>query len=161
MKALDKAQAAAAEFKTQAEKSKDKSEMANYYDLMAKIELEKGNYEGAVEYVEKTIPMYRYSPLTYPAGVLETQALAYFRSGKMDEAEDVLKKIQALTGGRYYYGNSYVRSYFMLGQIHEQKGEKAKAAELYKKFLELWKDADSGMPEVDDAKTKLKALMEM
>lgn len=158
MKALDKAQAAAAEFKTQAEESKDKSEISNYYDLIAKIELEKGNYTQAVEYVEKALSLYRYSPLTYPAGVLETQALAYFRSGNMDKAKEVFEKIQALTSGRYYFGNSYIKSYFMLGQIYEQKGDKIKAADLYRKFLELWKDADPGLSEIDEAKTKLKAL---
>jgi tetratricopeptide (TPR) repeat protein len=101
MKALDKAEALAAEFKSQAEQSKDKSEISSYYELMAKIELEKGNYPQAVEYVEKAIPLYRFSPLTHPAGILETQALAYFRSGKMDEAKEVFEKIQALTSGRY------------------------------------------------------------
>jgi tetratricopeptide (TPR) repeat protein len=161
MKALDKAQAAAAEFKTQAEESKDKREISNYYDLFAKIELEKGNYTQAVEYVEKALPLYSYSPLTYPAGVLETQALAYFRSGNMDKAKEVFEKIQALTSGRYYFGSSYVKSYFMLGQIYEQKGDKIKAADLYRKFLELWKDADPGLTEIDEAKTKLKTLTEI
>jgi hypothetical protein len=33
-----------------------------------------------------------------------------------------------------------------------------KAIEHYEKFLELWKDADSGIAEVEDAKKKIAAL---
>ena len=33
-----------------------------------------------------------------------------------------------------------------------QKGQKAKAIEHYEKFLNLWKDADPGFAEVEDAK---------
>jgi DNA-binding SARP family transcriptional activator len=39
-----------------------------------------------------------------------------------------------------------------LGKIYEQKGYKAKAIEHYEKFLTLWKDADPGIAEVDDAR---------
>ncbi len=39
--------------------------------------------------------------------------------------------------------------------MYEQKGWKGKAIEHYEKFLDLWKDADPGIAEVDDARERL------
>jgi DNA-binding SARP family transcriptional activator len=46
----------------------------------------------------------------------------------------------------------------MLGKIYEQRGYKGKAIENYEKFLNLWKDADPGIAEVEDAKDRLAEL---
>ena len=40
--------------------------------------------------------------------------------------------------------------------MYEEKGESAKAAAEYRKFLEYWKDADASHPELADAKKRLK-----
>ena len=92
------------------------------------------------------------------ASFMEPLALAYFRSGDLSNAREEYEKITSLTTGRTAYGDIYARSFYMLGKIHEQQGDKVKAAENYRKFLDLWKDADPGFPEVDDARTRLAAL---
>jgi tetratricopeptide (TPR) repeat protein len=66
-----------------------------------------------------------------------------------------------LTSGRMQYGDIYVKSFYMLGKIFEQQGQKAKAIEHYEKFLSLWKDADPGIAEVDDARKWLARLKEL
>jgi hypothetical protein len=46
----------------------------------------------------------------------------------------------------------------MLGKIYEQKGWQGKAIEQYEKFLDLRKDADPEIAEVEDARERLAEL---
>jgi cytochrome c-type biogenesis protein CcmH/NrfG len=64
----------------------------------------------------------------------------------------------SLTAGRLFFGDIYAKSFYMLGKIAEQQGQKAKAIEHYQKFLDLWKDADPGTPKVEDAKKRLAGI---
>jgi hypothetical protein len=60
--------------------------------------------------------------------------------------------------GRTYLGDIYAKSSYMLGRIAEQTIDRVKSCENYQKFLNLWKDADPGLPEVADAKKRLVGL---
>jgi len=47
---------------------------------------------------------------------------------------------------------------YLLGISYEKSGWNKKAIEKYEEFLEIWKDADPGIPEIEDAKERLKKL---
>ena len=47
-------------------------------------------------------------------------------------------------------------SLYLLAQAHEAKGDRASASEQYKKFLQLWKDADPDLPAVIHARKFLR-----
>jgi len=64
-------------------------------------------------------------------------------------------RISTLTTDRLGWGAIYSRSYYHLGQIAERHGDAARAREYYRKFLEIWKDADPGLLEVAEAKRRL------
>jgi cytochrome c-type biogenesis protein CcmH/NrfG len=55
-------------------------------------------------------------------------------------------------------GDIYAKSIYMLGKINEQQNDATKAIEHYENFLSLWKDADPGLVEVEDAQKRLAAL---
>ena len=47
---------------------------------------------------------------------------------------------------------------YWLGRAEEQRGDREAAARVYERFLEQWKDADSGLVLTRDATSRLAAL---
>jgi tetratricopeptide (TPR) repeat protein len=133
-------------------------------DLQGRIELERENYGLAIEYLERAkelVPGFNYSDyLDYGdyAWYLEALARSYLDSGNLEQAREEYELITTLHEGRYTRGDIYARSFYMLGKIAEEFGEKEKAKKQYTRFLEIWKDADPGLSEVEDAKKRLASL---
>ena len=51
-------------------------------------------------------------------------------------------------------------TYYRLGELHEARGERAKAAEYYGRFISLWKGADAPLqPRVTEARRRLQSLV--
>lgn len=129
--------------------------------LLGSVELGQQHWSQAIELLKTAagrLPHENNFPGEENALFLEKLALAYFGSGDFDKAGAEYGKIKALTTGRLSYGDIYARSFYMLGRIAEQNGDKASARESYGKFLALWKDADPSQPEVEDAKKRLAGL---
>lgn len=85
-------------------------------------------------------------------------SLAYYEVGNLEKAKEEYEKIISLSTGRLSYGDIYAKSFYMLGKLFEQKGWKGKAIEHYEKFLDLWKGADPGIADIEDAKKRLMSL---
>jgi tetratricopeptide (TPR) repeat protein len=85
-------------------------------------------------------------------------AMAYVQSGQIDEAIAEYERLTEFVPGERDWHLTHPIYYFQLAQLYEKKNMTAEAIEHYEKFLDLWKDADPGLPEVDDAKKRLAGL---
>jgi len=157
-KAMDKAQRTAAELKEMIDKGLFKKAIRYHHHLMGLLELEKKRYPQAIKYFESAVALESFGPRSKNADFLDSLALAHYQAGNLDKAAEIYGRIAALMTGRLGYGDVFARSFYMLGKIYEQKGEKARAIENYQKFLDLWKNADPGLPEPEDAGTRLAKL---
>jgi len=132
-----------------------------YHDLLeGMISLKNEDYSGAIERLTKAVELL---PCQYffdndHALFLNALALAYFKKGEWEKARQEYEKITRLTVGSFLYGDIYARSFHRLGMIYERLGDKVKAGENYQEFLDLWKDADPGQPEIAEAKKRFALL---
>jgi len=126
--------------------------------LLGRIAFGKGAYHEAVEKFEKALSFGYWDPDMYPTLILQALAEAYEGTGNIDKAQETYERISNATSERLIFGDIYARSFYHLGRIFEQRGKRYRAIEHYEKFLDLWKNADSGLPEIDDARARLAAL---
>ncbi len=112
-----------------------------------------GRYRDAIGEFEKI------DPPTRPASVEGLLAQSYLHEGMYEKAVTELERfLRYQNGSRIAHPHDGVRCFYWLGIAYEQSGWKDKAAKQYQTFLEIWKNADPGIPEVDDAKARLAKL---
>jgi tetratricopeptide (TPR) repeat protein len=156
------AQRAADQMKTEIEGWVRPKLMGTWYRLAGHIDLARNDVGQAVERFEQAVSLlpyqhdpdgdghaFYYSPL----------AFAHYLAGDMAKAQEWYENILALTTGRLDDGEFYAKSHFMLGKIHEQQGSTAEAVRYYRTFLDLWREADSTAPDIEEAKRALADLL--
>ena len=161
MKSVSQAQDVAAKLKASVEQAPNKKLSRYHHYLAGMIELEKKNYSGAIELFRLGLPLLNADAEEHRL-FAEAMGTAFDHLGDLNGARQEYQKIISSRfgslGGRLGYGDVYAKGYYHLGKISEQQGRTAEAAEHYRKFLELWKDADPGRPEVEDARRRLAAI---
>lgn len=144
---FEKAEKMAEALKKDIEK-KDKTMMRVYWQSLGAIELAKGNANKAVGYLEKDTSGFKFVLIK-----------AYLESGRLGEAVVKLEKVLSrYDENRISVPIWAVKAYYLLGLAYEKSGWNKKAIEKYEEFLDIWKNADPGIPEVEDAKERLKKL---
>jgi tetratricopeptide (TPR) repeat protein len=83
---------------------------------------------------------------------------AYRLNGNHEKARQTYERAINLTVGKLLFGDLWAKSHLRLGEVYEKLGNRAKAIEHTEKFLEMWKDADPGLPEVADARERVAKL---
>ncbi len=97
-------------------------------------------------------------PVDSDGGALEVRYLlaeAYLATGQADRAATMLEKVAGAGYERAFDPVSYVRSHYLLAQLAEQRGDAARAKQLYTRFLDYWSDGDMDRGWVEDARRKV------
>lgn len=135
-----------------------------YNWLRAEILIAEGSPDEAVEVYESIvyppIPSLRtddIGPDNMPF-LRDTLARAYLKKGDIDRAIAAYEKMIMFDPEGQDRRLIHPKHRYLLAKLYEEKGDAAKAIENYEKFLELWKDADPGLPELQDAKKRLDTL---
>jgi tetratricopeptide (TPR) repeat protein len=156
-KSISEASKTAEEMKKLLDSLLFRKRMRYYFNLMGIIELKKSNAPKAVTYFEQAVSLDPAPEIAKDASLFDWLGLGYFRNGDLDKAKQTYEKINSQLSSKWS-PDIYVKSFYWLGRVADEQGNKALAREHYQKFLDLWKDADPGIPEVEDAKKRLSAL---
>jgi serine/threonine protein kinase/tetratricopeptide (TPR) repeat protein len=98
----------------------------------AHIHLSRGETDDAIRNFQ--LALQRGSPTSYELGQL------YLETGKYEKALDAILKMQRNYQSRHHFpvrAVQYPRSYYLLGEIYDKKGNHKLAIENYEKFLDL------------------------
>jgi len=93
-------------------------------------------------------------PPSSHAGLLFDAASACIKAGRDADAAPLLERLQS-GYERGFDMDPYARSFYLLGQLYERRGEAVRAREQYARFLDLWRDGDLERAWIADAQKKL------
>ena len=135
----------------------------DWHHLAGHIDLARNDVGRAVEHFEQAVSLlsYQHDPNgDEHAKAYGSLAYAYYLSGDLVRAQEWYENTLSLTSGRLWFGDIYAKSHVMLGQIYEERGMNAEAIRSYRTFLDLWREADSKAPDLEEAKQSLAALLD-
>ena len=157
---IEKAHELAEEAKKILDTTPSTKDIRDHLDNLGLIEMKKENYPKAIDLFSQFYELQggQRSWIEPHAYILSNLASAYYLNHDTEKAKKEYENILDLTTGRLFRGDLYAKSFYMLGKIYEQQGNTAKAKKNYEKFLSLWKDADPGIAEVEDARKRLAGL---
>jgi len=136
-----------------------------YHDwLYSEILLAKGSLVEAIEIFENIVypplPNMRtdnIGPYNMPF-IQDTLARVYYQNGDLEKAIAEYERMITFDPQSSDRHLIHPKCHYLLAKLYEEKGLVAKAIEQHEIFLDLWKNADPNMPELEDAKKRLKAL---
>ena len=142
------------------------AQFACFYDyLQGELMLAGGSVDTAISVLENAAP--QAIPFAMGQDVIvnynipfqrDILARAYVKRGDIDKAIAEYERLITFDPKREERFLIHPLYHYRLAKLYEQKGAKDKALGRYQKFLAIWKDADRGLPEVEDAGKRAAAL---
>jgi tetratricopeptide (TPR) repeat protein len=130
------------------------SQRYRYWYALGSIEYAKGNYDSAVILLEKA------DSLGYSFYQDFLLAKAYIYAGRPAKAVERLEEcLNDYNESRLYCGLMNVKLHYYLGLAYENSNWPEKAIKQYQIFLDIWKEADMPVPELEDARIRLARLL--
>ncbi len=160
MHKLDEAKKTSRQLKRLIKKTENEKHMRHYYHLKGSIALKEGLTQKAIEYLEKALSLLPHQRFKMDRHAFYIDALVATYMAAEDTVSTLhySEKIVSLSTGRLQWGDIYAKSFYVQGKIFQKRGLVEEAVYMYDRFLKLWRDADSDLPEVEDAKKQLDAL---
>jgi eukaryotic-like serine/threonine-protein kinase len=84
-----------------------------------------------------------------------TLGQALFDSGRAAEALPWFEKVATSGSEHIRQPIAYVRSFYYLGRVYEQQGDKVKSQAAYRRFVGYWKDGDLDRDRIAEAQRKI------
>jgi tetratricopeptide (TPR) repeat protein len=122
--------------------------------------LGRDDFAGAVtplQEAEAALPVR--SPIPFPRSqhvpIWSALGRALFENGRPNEALPWFQKVASSGHEHLREPIDFVRSFYFLGRIYEQRGDMAKSREAYRRFVGYWKDGDIDRDRIAEAQRKI------
>ncbi|MGB7297257.1 MAG: tetratricopeptide repeat protein, partial [Candidatus Aminicenantales bacterium] len=134
--------------------------MRSCYHLEGMIAMARRSMGEAVASFSEAVGLLSHQNSVYDthAFYLESLASALYQSGDLGSARAQYEKVVSLTTGFLTHGDAYVRSLFQLGRIYQEMNDLEKAREFLKRYLAVRGEADAGLSEVEEARSRLASI---
>lgn len=158
MNSLDEAEQTAEELKILIDSGLKKNGERYYEHLQGKIIEAKGNFSSATKFFENAVSLLPAGDdPTEWAGILHfSLASSYQKTADFSKARKEYEKIIDMTTGRFYCGDVFASSLYYLGIVELGVGNNRLALDYFKRYLDLFGNADQTFPEISDARDQIK-----
>jgi len=139
--------------------NKDQAKFS-YDILQGEVLLAEGSVEQAIAVLEKASslgkpPLIQFILFYNVPFLKDVLARAYRQNGEIEKAITEYERLITFDPSTEERCLIHPKYHYRLAKLYEQKGWAGKAIEHYERFLSLWKEADPGIAELEDARKRL------